>query len=91
MYVILDIIVNHCPNVLVYEDGGAGCTGEVFETKGFFDAERQQNFLPVAKANENQYQSAFLDAPIWSVEPQDEVNFVQKGHIVNRGATLEYQ
>lgn len=90
IFIVLDIIVNHCADVFTYESQKPDYDGEILPTKGFFDQDRQKNFLPLRKVDERIYPHAYPDAAIWPRELQTPETFVRKGHILNWESDPEY-
>jgi glycosidase len=82
IYVLLDVILNHCGEVFAYEEQNTPYTGKPYKAKGFWSADRRQDdMIPIGLVNERIYPKAFPDGAIWPAELQDASNFTRKGYI----------
>lgn len=75
MYVILDVIINHCGDVFAYEEDICIYNGEEFPVKGFRDGKGNPR-LPFEKNLEKDIESA-----VWPIELQSKETFYRKGQI----------
>jgi glycosidase len=91
MYVVLDVILNHCGDVFAYKDHSVYYTGEKHEVRGFWPADRtkQHDIFPLGRVDERNYPNAYPDGAVWPAELQDSSNFVRKGMIRNWDAVPE--
>jgi glycosidase len=90
IYVLLDVILNHCGDVLAYEEQNAYYTGKTYKSPGFWAAERRlDNLIPLGPVNERAYPNAFPDGAVWPSELQNANSFIRKGYIRNWDALPE--
>ncbi|KAG9786630.1 hypothetical protein ABEF93_005342 [Exophiala dermatitidis] len=84
IYVLLDIILNHCGDVFEYSAHKPHFTGDTFDVKGFYDEERVSR-IPLGRVDDDKYPTAFPDAAIWPSELQNPDCFTRKGRINGDG------
>jgi glycosidase len=91
IYVILDIILNHCGDVFAYKERSVPYRRKRYEVGGFWAAVRNRHhLLPFGPIDEKKYPHAYPDAAIWPAELQDPTVFHRKGEIRNWEASPEY-
>ncbi len=90
IYVILDIILNHCGDVFSYSNGQPGWTGSEYPVQGFNDAHGRPT-LPFQPLDLQTFPSAFPDGAVWPVEFQDRSIFTRKGAITEWDRDPEYR
>lgn len=82
IYVLLDVVLNHCGDVFAYKDYSAHWDGKTHEVRGFWDADRNSNnMIPLGPVDENKYPNAWPNGAIWPVELQSADSFSRKGTI----------
>ena len=86
IYIVLDIILNHCGNIFSYKQNASGLrwNGNTFPVQGFNDASGQP-LIPFAQGMQVQQEDA-----IWPLEFQHPECFTQKGEISNWDFFPEY-
>ena len=85
IYVVLDIILNHCGDVFAYKERHVPYTGRRYGVAGWWPAVRSRHhLLPFDD------RVADPDAGVWPVELQDPACFYAKGEIRNWDASPEY-
>jgi glycosidase len=92
IYIILDIILNHCGNVFEYSSNKplVYVNGQTYGVKGFYD-EKRNPIIPFGPVDLQMYPNAFPDGAIWPAELQDgDRIFTRKGQIQNWDANPEY-
>ncbi|KAJ9659947.1 hypothetical protein H2198_002837 [Neophaeococcomyces mojaviensis] len=81
MFVILDIILNHCGNVFEYKfHDPVYDRGRTYDVKGFYAAEGDAS-IPLGPADD----SHFPNGAIWPAELQDAASFTRQGRINTSG------
>ncbi|KAF1995677.1 glycoside hydrolase family 13 protein [Amniculicola lignicola CBS 123094] len=87
IYVILDIILNHCGNVFEYKGGEKRWNGSRFDVQGFRDSDGSATlpFQPLSPDTKNLEQCA-----IWPAELQNPKTFSCEGAISNWDYPPEY-
>ncbi len=85
IYVILDIILNHCGNVFSYavEGGSPPWRGASYPVAGYNDAEGKASIPFLDYSRSRTPSPAGKDAAIWPREFQDPERFTRKGRIEN--------
>jgi glycosidase len=87
IYVILDIVLNHCGDVFEYRNK-TPYTGKVHSVQGFWNSDRSRT-LPFEKLDESKYPKAFPDSAVWPRELQDAKNFLRMGMMQHWDAVPE--
>jgi glycosidase len=95
IYVILDIIVNHCGDVFAYGEQGKGSyaplyTGEEYPVLGFRNRNDRPT-LPFGPLDLEKYPDAWPDGAVWPRELQEPEAFSRKGSIQNWDAFPEFE
>lgn len=89
IYVILDIILNHCGDVFGYKGGSKQWTGQKYPVQGFRNAERKP-CLPFKPVDMKNPPPQVQDCAIWPLELQDPSSFSCSGAIQNWDNYPEY-
>jgi glycosidase len=93
IYIILDIILNHCGDVFAYSEDNpypVFDNGKTYPVRGFYDADRNPT-LPFETVNLEQHPEQFPDGAIWPAEFQNGGQiFTHEGQIRNWDSSPEY-
>ncbi|MBC8101596.1 MAG: alpha-amylase [Cytophagales bacterium] len=95
IYVILDVIVNHCADVFAYGDAHGGeiaptYTGEEFPVLGFRDKNGKPT-LPFGPVDTRKHPDAWPEAAVWPCELQIPEAFTRKGTMQHWDAFPEFE
>ncbi|KAF2836082.1 glycoside hydrolase family 13 protein [Patellaria atrata CBS 101060] len=89
IYVLLDVILNHCGDVFGYVNGAGPWRGEEYPVQGFRDQQGRPD-LEFERVGIADRTGGYRDSAVWPAELQDEDCFTRRGEIRDWDRWPEY-